>query len=130
MAKKYKKKEEKLAEAVSTYLKMQYPSVDFRFDLSADLRLTIGQAVKNKRIQSEKGYPDLFIAEPRKGYCGLFLELKKDRSAIYRKDGSLRKDKHTKKQKNRLDRLEDKGYKSLFACGFSEVKSILDEYLK
>jgi hypothetical protein len=122
------KKEEGIHLAVCKYLKLQYPNVIFRTDFAAGMKMSIGQAMKQKAMQSERAYPDLFIAEARGGHGGLFLELKKDNS-IYKKDGTLRSDPHLQEQKNTITRLKIRGYWAEFACGFEEAKAIIDMYM-
>lgn len=118
---------------IADYMRYQYPDVIYRFDLAADLKLSIGQAKKHKRLQGRRGYPDLFVAEVRsledKYYHGLFIELKKAGTRIYRKDGRLVSDAHIREQFDMLEQLRQRGYKAEFACGFDEAKKIIDEYL-
>lgn len=89
-------------------MRHQYPAIIFRFDYGAGLKLTMGQAVKQKKMQSGRAYPDLFIAKPKSEipvlkheeigravelkriYHGLFLELK-------REGVKLKRDKDAKK---------------------------------
>ena len=119
-----------LAEQIARYISTQYPRVIYRFDLAADLKLTIGQATRNKKLQGGlKGYPDLFIAESRKGYNGLFLELKADNATLYLKDGTLSKSEHIQRQAEILKRLQDRGYQANFAQGFDDAKAQIDKYL-
>ena len=133
---------------LADYLRYNYKDIIWRFDLAADLKLTIGQARKHKRLQQRRGYPDLFIAEPKEvartefedkeksiafslGHCrhGLFIELKKAGTRIYKKDGTLVADKHIREQFDVLEQLRKRGYMAEFACGFDEAKKIIDEYL-
>ena len=117
---------------IADYIKVRYPNVIYRFDLAADLKLTIGQARKHKRLQKYRGYPDLFIAEPtyHKGeYSGLYLELKKEGTRIFKKDGTLVADEHIREQFDMLAELRNRRYAAEFACGFDEAKKIIDEYL-
>jgi hypothetical protein len=125
-----KPKEEAIHLQVAKYLKLQYPKVLFRTDFAAGLRMTIGQAVKQKKIQHSRAWPDLFIAHPSGGYHGLFLELKRDVSEIVNKNGSLKKSDHLDEQRSIITHLNQIGYKSVFACGFDHARSIIDEYLK
>ena len=105
--------EHNLDEQIARYLQLQYPYVIYRFDIAADLKLTPGQAAKHKRLHPERGYPDLFIAEPKvaktrcrvltdeertelekgmefirvkiqQNYHGLYLEIKKDSTKLKR----------------------------------------------
>lgn len=121
-----KKKEEKLQISVCKYLKLQYPNIIFASDGSG-VRLTKGQAVLAKKMRSDKGYPDLFIAEPRGAFSGLYLELKKDGEVVYNRNGSIRKDKQ--EQNEMLIRLREKGYVAEFAVGFDACKRLIDSYL-
>ena len=99
--------EHNLYEQIACHLQTQYPDVIYRFDLAADLKLTPGQAAKHHRLHPERGYPDLFIAEPRevkaktalggdyslveiKTLGGLYVEIKKDGT-------KLKRDKDAKK---------------------------------
>lgn len=114
---------------LADYLRYNYKSIIWRFDLAADLKLTIGQARKHKRLQQHRGYPDLFIAEPRGEYHGAYIELKKAGTRIFKKDGTLVADEHIREQFDVLEQLRRKGYVAEFACGFDEAKKIIDGYL-
>ena len=114
---------------IADYMRYQYPEVIYRFDLAADLKLSIGQAKKHKRLQGRRGYPDLFIAEPRGKYHGLFLEVKRPDVTIYKKNGELVANAHIREQFDMLEQLRQRGYVAEFACGFDEAKKIIDEYL-
>lgn len=143
--KKIKKKEEKVQLQVCNYLNKAYPRVIFTCDLSSGMKLPIHIAAKNKKMRSSRGLPDLFIAkktsrysEPTKGdkphryfteYGGLFIELKNEDTVVYNKDGSLRKDPHLHEQNAILESLREEGYMAVFACGFSQAKKIIDEYM-
>lgn len=127
-------REHQLYEKIARYLQLQYPSVIYRFDIAADLKLTMGQAAKHKRLHPRRGYPDLFIAEPKTTtytmeYAGLYLELKAEDNSPFKKDGTLKKDEHLEEQNEMLENLRDKGYKAEFAVGFEEAKQIIDDYL-
>ncbi len=100
-------------------------------DIASGMKLTIGQAVKAKRMRSSRGQPDIFIADACNGYYGLFLELKREGTKIFLKDGcTLVADEHIREQYEMLKALEARGYKSLFGIGFDLCKIIIDEYLK
>ena len=114
---------------LADYLRYNYKDIIWRFDLAADLKLTIGQARKHKRLQQHRGYPDLFIAEPRGEYHALFVEIKRPGTRIYKKDGTLVADQHIREQFDLLEQLRRKGYVAEFACGFDEAKEIIDNYL-
>lgn len=136
---------------VADYLRLRYPDVLFHSDYGSGLRLTPGQAIKQKRLQGgRRSWPDMFIAEPKnvKAECkvitdgdvikeahfldqkyGLFIELKKAGTRIYRKDGRLVANEHIREQFDMLEQLRQRGYMAEFACGFDEAKEIIDEYL-
>jgi hypothetical protein len=121
------KKEESLQLAVCNYLRYQYPDVIFTCDLSSGMKLSIGQAVKAKKMKSSRGLPDMMIFEPNKNYNGLFLELKS--KSPFKKSGELLQDEHLQEQVSILQRLTSNGYRAVFATGFDEAKKIIDQYL-
>ena len=123
---------------IADYLRLQYPDVIYRFDLAADLKLSIGQASKHKRLQRFRGYPDLFIAQAKLQQTkdglpavthGLFLEIKKDGTKILKKNGELVADEHIREQAKMLQALERRGYRAMFAVGFEQAKQIIDDYI-
>lgn len=121
---------------VADYLRLQYPDVLFHSDFGSGIKLTMGQAIKQKRLQGgRRAWPDLFIAEPRRSkisgrqYHGAFIELKKEGVKVFRKDGRVVADKHIREQFYMIDDLIRKGYFADFACGFDEAKKFIDEYL-
>lgn len=123
------KPEAELRRMLARWLQYQYPNVIYRFDLAADLKLTMGQARKHKELHPHRGYPDLFIAEPRGKYCGMYVELKADGNSPYKRNGELKKSEHLTEQEAMLNKLNSRGYAAEFACGFDEAKKIIDEYL-
>lgn len=129
-------KEEVIQQQVADYLKLQYPNVLFHSDFGSGIKLTMGQAVKQKRLNGgRRAWPDMFIAEPKwemnsnHDYHGLFIELKKEGSRLKKKNGEWAS-QHIAEQAEILDRLEFRGYKASFACGFDEAKDLIDAYLK
>ena len=124
---------------VADYLRLQYPNVLFHSDYGSGLRLTPGQAVKQKRLQGgRRAWPDMFIAQPAQrsheypDACykfGLFLELKRPGVKIYKENGDLVANEHIREQAGVLEMLRSRGYVAEFACGFDEAKKIIDEYL-
>ncbi len=135
-------REHQLYIKIAQYLQRYYPKVIYRFDIAADLKLTVGQAKKFKTLHPERGYPDLFIASPR-GYlnepypdsvagqmacAGLYLELKADGNSPFKKDGTLKKDQHLEEQMVMLEKLRRRGFRAEFATGFEEAKRIIDDY--
>lgn len=124
------KKEEIIQIAVCNYLRLQYPDVLFVSDMAAGMRLTIGQAVKAKKMRSSRGLPDLIILEPKGDYYhGLCLELKKEGTKLFKRNGEWATP-HLQEQFDCLVKLRDKGYLAEFAIGFDEAKETIDEYLQ
>ena len=121
---------------VADYLRLRYPNVLFHSDYGSGIRLTPGQAVKQKRLQGgRRAWPDLFLAESKVDlidmikYSGLMIELKRPGVKIYKKNGELVANEHIREQAALLEELRQRGYKAEFACGFDEAKKIIDEYL-
>jgi hypothetical protein len=75
-------------------------------------------AVKIKSMGYKRGLPDIMIFEPRGGYHGLFIEMK-------RKGG-----KPTEEQKWFIEELNRRGYKAVICYGFQEAIEVVEEYLK
>ena len=132
--------EQELQIQVAQYLRLQYPNVLFHSDYGSGVKLTARQASIQKRQNGgQRGWPDMFIAEPMFDakmpedaalafMPGLFLELKKEGTRLFKKDGSYASE-HIREQDEVMDRLRNKGYTATFACGFDEAKMIIDDYL-
>lgn len=123
-----KNEEYHLSKQVAQWLRYSYPHMIFHFDY-AGLNLSIVQAKMMKEIQGARGYPDLFIAEPRAMYKGLFLELKRKDVKIFKQNKELIADPHVREQHEILLRLVQKGYYANFACGFEEAVKIINNYM-
>lgn len=122
-------KESDLQVQVADYLRLRYPDVLFHSDFGSGIKLTQGQAMKQKRQNGgRRGWPDLFVAEPKNGLHGLFIELKKAGTRLKKKDGTWASS-HLEEQNEVLNKLQKKGYAAYFAVGFEEAKDIIDDYL-
>lgn len=117
---------------IASYLNLQYPGVIYHFDLSG----VNNQSPVSRALYSNlngRAWPDLFIAEPAyvgSYLChGIYLELKKEGTKIFKKDGDLVADPHIREQFKILESLKKKGYQAKFACGFDDAKRIIDTYL-
>ena len=129
-------RESDLQVMVADYLRLHYPDVLFHSDFGSGIKLTMGQAAKQKRQNGgRRAWPDMFIAEPKYNFCrdgyaygGLFIELKKDGTRLKKKNGEWATP-HLAEQAELLMRLDEKGYVAKFACGFDEAKKIIDAYL-
>lgn len=123
-------REEQLHKQIITYLRYQYPNILFRTDFAAGAKLTIGQAIKNKSLQSGKGWPDIFIAKPINDFAGLFIEVKASRDKLFTKSGNFIRSPHIEQQIKIISELNTIGYQAHFVTSFEEAKQIIDSYLK
>lgn len=148
-------KESDLQVMVADYLRLHYPDVLFHSDFGSGIKLTMGQAAKQKRQNGgRRAWPDMFIAEPKiptslarmglsvrlinggvfenevpeDAWFGLFLELKREGTRLKKKNGEW-STPHIAEQAVVLKRLRNCGYWAEFACGFDEAKKIIDAYL-
>lgn len=114
--------------AVCNWLNLQFPNVLYMSDTVASLKLTMGQAMRNKKIQKDDfKTPDLIIFEPRGKYHGLFIELKV--KSPFKQNGELLKNDHLEGQQKTINDLIDRGYYATFATGFDEAVEIIKKYM-
>lgn len=112
-----KHEEYKIQCMIVEWFRLQYPNEIIKGD-HGGIKMSIGNAVKAKRSGcTVKGYPDLFIAVPKKGCHGLYIELKT-------KTGRL-----SKEQREMLLHLDFRGYMATFAHGFDECKQLIENYM-
>ena len=122
--------ESELQVMVADYLRLQYPDILFHSDFGSGIKLTIGQAVKQKRQNGgRRAWPDMVIAEPRGIYHGLYIELKKEGTRLKKKNGEWATP-HIAEQAEVLDELKKRYYRAEFAVGFEEAKKLIDGYLR
>ncbi|HHT9135863.1 MAG TPA: hypothetical protein ACFYEK_01320 [Candidatus Wunengus sp. YC60] len=147
--KKQSKQEENLQIKVCNYIRLKYPHLIFNCDIASGMRLPIYIAAKCKKMRSGRGYPDLFIAYPKKQYHGypiplgeeddpehaptiyhgLFLELKKEGTRLRKGNGSMASP-HLEEQEAILSKLRSCNYMAYFAVGYDQAIKIIDNYLK
>jgi hypothetical protein len=120
--------EELITEILANYLRMFYPDVIYHIDFGSGTKLTKGQAVKQAKL-NKRGYPDLFIAEPRNGYQGMFLELKKEGVRLVKRDGVTWASDHIREQAEVLAQLGERGYWTDFAVGYDNAVELIQQYL-
>lgn len=129
-----KKEEEGVQLLVARYLKKYYPHVRFISDYAAGLKLTQNQAAKRKAMNSGRGWSDIFIAYPSRGYHGLFIELKKDGVAIYvsrgPRKGELVADEQIQIEAVFIKEMNDLGYFARFAVGYQKAVKLIDWYME
>lgn len=137
-----RKNEENLHLRVCDFLRKNYPDVIFRTDFSSGMKMTPGQAIKHKKFQSSRAYPDLFIAKTGRkkvaeinNNCiwrtlnGMFLELKAEGVKIYKKNGEIVANKHYQEQAEMLKKLRAENYYAEFAIGYEDAISQITNYL-
>lgn len=82
-------------------------------------------AKRAKQSGMKKGFPDLFLPIAKKGFYGLFIELKRDENkALKIKKGIL-----SKEQKQWIDDLNKQGYLAIVCYGFDNAKNAIENYL-
>ena len=99
------------------YIEENYPDVLFCAS-AGGARTSISEAKRMKATGYKRGFPDVFIYEPRGGFHGLSIEMKKEKGGVV--------SKHQKQWKEDLIR---RGYKATIARGFDAAVEILEDYL-
>lgn len=95
----------------------KYKGLDLAYSTASGLKLPIGSIVKAHKVGIiKKGLPDIVIPVSRKGFHGLYIELKTDEG------------KPTKEQVEFVKRLNEEGYLACFSYGFKETISKLEYY--
>lgn len=132
---------------VARYIRSHYPDVLFHSDTGSGIKLTAAQGYINKALQGGvRGYPDMIICKPSTRFDwhttkfyhpdenkntatkhGLFIELKKEKTRLKKKDGSWASD-HIEEQADILRKLRAEGYAAEFAVGYAEAIFLIDEY--
>jgi hypothetical protein len=115
--------------AFCKWLKMQYPQVRFRSDIQSAGKLSPQMQNIKSIIDPFRGWPDVTIYHKRGNYCGLMIELKRENSGLYLKDGSLSNDKHVQEQNEVHEFLRHNGWYVVFAEGMADAKVKFEEYL-
>jgi hypothetical protein len=129
-------KETDLYEQIAQYMNLKHPNVIYHFDLSG-LWTPSHQARNLYGRLNKRAWPDLFIGVVRETVvgiyvvmqAGLFIELKKDGTVLYKKDGSLRAVPHHIEQEAVLQSLRMAKFKAEFAVGFDQAIKLIDDYL-
>lgn len=101
--------------AVVRWVKINYP--DVLFTCAPAVAKSARQGKLNKDMGYRKGWPDLFFAKTKKGYAGLFIELK----AI---GGDVAKEQEEVKEKARSE-----GYSAEICFGYEKAVKTILEYM-
>ena len=115
--------------AFCKWLKMQYPDVRFRSDIQSAGKLS--PAMQNIKLILDpfRGFPDITIYLKCGRFCGLMIEMKRENSGLYLKDGSLSNSKHVQEQGKMHEFLRDNGWKVEFAEGMDGAIDLFENYL-
>ena len=113
------------------WIRLAYPGVIFNSDLSG-LNMHGGIRGRVASLRSSRGVPDLMVFEPsyRRGYTGLFVELKSEGVKIRKLNGEMVKDSHINEQRDMMEMLRGKGYFANFAVGLDEAMELVEWYLE
>ena len=96
-----------------------YPQLSLLKADASGLRLSIGNAVKAKRLGiTKKGFPDLMLNASRGGYHALFIELKTEKGKV------------SKEQKEMLQKLWNEGNFTCVCRGFDATIKVITAYLE
>tara|TARA_R100001163_G_scaffold13569_3_gene12586 strand:+ start:85 stop:486 length:402 start_codon:yes stop_codon:yes gene_type:complete len=116
-----KQNEHELQKAVIKYMKLQHPSIFINGSLGGIYIKHHSQRRKGKEGGFRKGFPDLFIYEPRivQGTIkhGLAVELK------------VKGNYATESQKSTLKELNQKGFEALVCTGFDQAIETIEWYI-
>ena len=109
--------EERLQSEIIKYIKLQYPKVRYCASLGG-IYTGPRQAIKAKRTGYSRGFPDLQFTEARKGFHGLFIEIK------------THKGRATEVQKEWIKDLQERGYKAEICKGIGPILDLIDWYFE
>lgn len=114
-----KDEEHKIQAALFNWLYFKHrDAYDHTFSIPNGGKRHISVAKKLKAEGGKAGVPDIFLAIPRKGLHGLFIELKSD------------KGRPTKEQLEWLDRLSGQSYGTMICKGLDAAMETIEDYLK
>lgn len=99
------------------YIKFSYPNALYCAS-AGGMRTSMSSAIKMKQSGYVKGFPDLFIYEPKKKYNGLAIELK------------VKGNYPSQHQKKWIADLNSRGYKAVVCTGLDEAIKEFDEYMR
>lgn len=108
-------KEYELQKAICKYLDLN--NILYCGSMGGQYQIYISQRIKAKKTGYKKGFPDLFIYEPRGKYNGLAIELKTGNN------------KASKEQKWWCKELNKRGYVAEICIGIDESLNIINKYL-
>lgn len=96
----------------------KYPELEWLHAVHNGLRLTPGMRVKAKRLGTRSGVADVCLPEPRRGFHGLYIEMKR------RKGGEMSAD-----QRRFADHVTRRGYLYKCCAGWEAAAAEIQAYL-
>jgi exonuclease VII large subunit len=102
---------------VAQYLDTEHPNVLWCAS-AGGARTSMNEAKRLKAAGYKKGFPDVFVYEPRGAFHGLAIELKKE------KGGRV-----SQSQKEWKQALEERGFHATVAKGYDAAIDVLERYL-
>ena len=109
-------KEYQLQKAVCKYLDLQ--NVLYCGSMGGNYQAHMSVRIRAKNSGYKRGFPDLFIYEPKGKWHGLAIELK------------VGYNKPTNEQNWWCGQLNERGYKAHICTGIDEALEVIDSYLK
>lgn len=146
------KAEEQIQIELCAWMREVIPDIHFRSDTGSGAYNSKYAKNTHNKQQSASELPDVTIFAARRGYHGLFIELKKDGTNLkMKRDGTkirVRKDRkgriierdykirkkgdwsslHIEKQAQRMTELRKSGYLAMFSVGLDKAKEIVAWY--
>jgi len=122
------KREYDICKHLAYCMRVQYPNLLFHYDL-AGLNLSMAQAGMMKALQKQKGFPDLQILETRGGFAGCFLEIKREGTKIFKRDGVTPVNEHIAEQVEMIKLLNRNHYYAKFSIGLDEALKDIGYYM-
>jgi len=98
-------------------MKLSYPNILFCAS-AGGIRTSMSQAIKMKSSGYVKGFPDMFVYEPKKNYNGLAIELK------------VKGNYPSPHQKKWIADLNSRNYKAVVCTGLDEAIKELNNYME
>lgn len=98
------------------WLEMRFPGALFCAS-AGGMRTSLRTAARMKAAGYRKGFPDLFIYEPRVSFHGLAIELKTETG------------KPSPEQNEWIDGLAKRGYVATICYGYEEARQAIEFYL-
>ena len=113
--------EAQIQRSLILYIKMQYPNAILIVNPFSSFKLEPKQIKFAKQQGFESGQPDLMFVSRNKEFCGLAIELKRDK---------IVNNEHTKRQREYLEKLRLEGWQADFCIGYDNAKLMIDNYFQ